>query len=113
MKSGWSSPASTRIFAWTTHSSRSTQCATRSPVSAFKMTVGEASKSESPIVSGVAQPVTVAPGRCVMAAMPGEKPSISLNGSGLERLPLVVSGMAASGSASRRPVTVVESATVK
>ena len=83
-KFGFSSPASMRSFACTAHSSSSAQCGTRSPVSASMITVGDSASSESSIVSGDARPATVAPGKCVIAAIPGEKPSISLNAPGFD-----------------------------
>ena len=110
---GRSSIASTRSFACTTYSSRSTQCARRSPVSALRMTVGDSALMESSILSGVASPSTVAPGKCVIAAIPGEKPSISLNAPDFVCTPFRFEGIVTSGSARRSPVTVVASATVQ
>jgi hypothetical protein len=65
------------------------------------------------MVAGVASPVTVAPWKWAMAAIPGENPSISLNAPGSDARSLLSTGIATTGRAKRFPVTVVSSATVK
>jgi hypothetical protein len=57
--------------------SNSVKCGTRAPVSASMISVGLVSSSESASVSCVGQPVSVAPGRCVIGDMPIDQPSRS------------------------------------
>ncbi len=72
--------------------------------------VGEAVVTESARVSCVGRPVMVAPGRCVMMVIPGEKPSLWLTNEGGSGPMLAFMGMAAAGMATRLPLDVVASA---
>jgi hypothetical protein len=74
--------------------------------------VGASSSSELSIVNALGSPTAVAPGRCTIMPLPGEKPSRLLHRLASAVLPERVVGIIDSDSCTRRPVGVLESAIV-
>src|SRR5687768_17480956 len=64
------------------------------------------------MVNAVGNPSSVAPGRCTIGPLPGENPSRLLHRLAMATLPDRVLGIMASDSCTRRPVGVLDSATV-